>query len=136
MKNFNTIRRRVALGAVMLFGGSLAITGSGCGGSGDSDKGPRVLTFDDLGGGSPKIHVYPGTGHENEDRDSNAFYLDDEQVLAKCWEKGRLVLPRPELGELSRSSDKWFQIDAEPTQYATAVYVKDPQTLLKQLPEC
>ncbi|HYH35972.1 MAG TPA: hypothetical protein VD706_00555 [Candidatus Saccharimonadales bacterium] len=94
------------------------------------------LVFDDLGGGSPYILVYPGP---NADPDSdNGVYPDGEAVDALCVTEGRTVQSDPSLGEERRESDDWIEIDGTPgeRQFATAVYAHNPNQLVLQLPEC
>lgn len=121
---------------------SLALLASGCGSSPsqNSDKTPvapgnrPTLTFDDLGGGSSVIEVFPGPRNNQYD----GTYYDGDRVPAICKTEGRQRQSDPSVGETSRQSDEWIRIVGTPgeRQFATAVYIEHPAQLLNQLPEC
>jgi hypothetical protein len=125
--------------------GTLALLAS-CGGkstsSGESSRAASpntgaakpTLTFDDLGGGSSVIEVFPSPTSDQY----NSTYYDGDRVEALCKTQGRERHSDPSVGELKRRSDKWIRIHGSPgeTEYATAVYVEHPQHLLKQLTDC
>lgn len=96
------------------------------------------LTFDDLGGGSSIIAVYPGYTSSARDTEPNGTYAGGQDATAICVASGRTVNSHPEQGERTLSSDKWIRITGSPgnTQYASAVYVKDSQALIDVLPAC
>jgi len=142
-------------------GGALALTGAlalaACGGEGKgtdtsaaattppttafsgpipTQPGEITLTFDDLGGGSSIIKVYPGVGNTSADKRYNGTYNDGDTVSAECKTEGRTVNSNPNLGEEKRSSAEWIKLTTPVAEYATAVYVENPDKLLGQLPEC
>ena len=97
--------------------------------------------FDDLGGGDPQIFVYPGVRtREDAPADSlpNGSYNDGDVVAALCDTTGRTVNSDPSVGEEVRSSNAWVKIHnpSGVDQYATAVYVEDPEQSLAELPDC
>jgi hypothetical protein len=96
------------------------------------------LVFDDLNGGSSIIRVYPGVTKSKTDMLANGTYNDGDTVPAECKTEGRSVHSDPSVGETNRTSSEWIRIHGTPgeTQYATAVYVENPQAVLKQLPDC
>lgn len=96
------------------------------------------LVFDDLDGGSPIIRVYPGVQNTPGDRMHNGTYNDGDVVGADCKTTGREVSSDPSVGETDRTSDQWVRIHGTPgeVQYASAVYVEQPDTLLATLEEC
>jgi hypothetical protein len=102
----------------------------------NNDHDHPQLVFDDLGGGSSIIRVYPGP---NADPDNdNGTYPSGESVDALCDTEGRLVRSDPSVGEEPRQSDEWIKIDGTPgeTQFATAVYAHNPNQLVMRLPDC
>jgi hypothetical protein len=147
------IAGRVVVGIGAL---TLAVVASGCGGGEDRDASPApvettqqpmdtstetegaTLTFDDLGGGSSIIQVYPGVEDIPARKKFNGTYNDGDTVDAECKTKGRTVHSDTSVGEENRSSNDWIRIHGTPgeTQYATAAYVEDPEQLLAQLPVC
>ena len=75
-------RRRIRKGAVLLAAtGALAL--SACGDSGDDP----TLIFDDLGGGSPNVFVYPGVGATTEDKEPVDTYQDKSEPSAEQQEE-------------------------------------------------
>ncbi len=96
------------------------------------------MVFDNLSGGSTIIKVYPGVSASPGDTKYNGTFNSGENVTAICKTKGRRVMSDPQLGELARTSDYWIRVIGTPNtvQYATAVYVKDSDTLLAKLPDC
>jgi hypothetical protein len=96
------------------------------------------MTFDAIGGRPPIIQVYPGVTYSAQDKQQNGTFNDGEVVPALCKKKGRTVSSRPDLGDEPRTSDDWIRIVGTPglTQYATAVFAKDPDALLAKLPNC
>lgn len=95
-------------------------------------------TFDDLHGGSPIIKVYPGPNDTPADREFNGTFNDGDVVTAECKTEGRLVRSNSAGGELPRNSNEWVRIQGTPgmTQFATAVYIENPDQVLGQLPQC
>lgn len=145
-------RRLLSIGGVA---GAAAMYAAGCGGGSNETssattaeggqpastqpnphKAPAMLTFDALGANSSIIRVFPGVESTSADKAANGTFNDGDSVPAECDTTGREVHSVPP--EKPRSSNKWIKIDGTPgtTQYATAVYVHDPQELLKKLPEC
>lgn len=137
----------LALGAGACSGSGKAPTpaeakGTGTPTSTSSDGELPTLVFDDLLppdignslGGSSVVKVYESPTSEV----SNGTYFDGDEVPAICQQEGGEVSSDPSVGEYERTSDDWFLIKGAPgeKQYATAVYVEDPSTLLDQLPEC
>lgn len=87
-------------------------------------RGP-MLEFNDLGGGSPYIQVYPGVSDSATDRVHNAVYPDGTQRPIECHLLGRLIVSdsSPEVGEEARQSRDWYLLKGpDPKQYATATY--------------
>lgn len=145
---------RRAVRKIIAIGGALALVG--CGGAmkkseASSQAGGRpsagttspldkgvMITFDDLGGGSSIITVYPGVGNSTVDKTPNGTFDDGEAVSVLCKQEGRTVHSDPSVGEEKRSSNEWFRINGSPglMQYATAVYVENPQAALQKLPDC
>lgn len=84
-----------------------------------------ILTFNDLGGGSVYIEVYPGTGHSAADKKYDGVYQNGQTASVVCEEVGRVVKSHPEVGEKFRVSDEWFKLQtptSAPLEFATAVY--------------
>lgn len=113
---------------------------AGCSDDGSEAARPE-LVFDDLGGGSPRIQVYPGTTESEADRvPYEHTYRDGQAVYAACYEDteaNREVSSDPSVGERDVTSDLWFKLDVPgPAQYATAVYVELPEELRAQLDPC
>lgn len=97
------------------------------------------MVFDALDGGEPIIMVYPGVSGSGADKLHNGTFRDGQTVYALCKTKGRTVPSHPELGERDvPPSDDWIRIHGSPgvVQYATAIYVENPDELLAQLPDC
>ncbi|HEU4914099.1 MAG TPA: hypothetical protein VFT16_01675 [Candidatus Saccharimonadales bacterium] len=117
---------------------SYATTDAARTGLGPRPKDGPMLVFDDLHGGSSIIQVYPGVTTSTADRQPNGEFRDDESIPATCKTQGRQVHSVPALGEDDRTSNVWIRIDGSPreVQYATAVYVEDPEALLDRLPDC
>lgn len=152
---FNIERHWRVFGGVLAATGALALTGCGSN-EGESkttvasikaqsnvpssvpSKEVPVLVFDDLGGGSSIIQVYPGAKDVAADKKTNGTFNVGDSVPAECKTEGRTVHSDMSTGEVDRTSSDWIRIEGAPgeTQYATAVYVESPQTLLRQLPEC
>lgn len=105
--------------------------------SSSSSETPNLI-FDDLGGGSSIIRVYAGAGSNSQDLEANGTYNDGDAVPAECKTTGRTIESDISLGEEERTSNAWIRITGTPgeVQYATAVYVQNPDELLAQLPEC
>jgi hypothetical protein len=98
----------------------------------------HTLVFDDLGGGSSIIRVYPGVNDTEADKKANGTFNTGDSVPADCKTTGRTIKSDTSVGEENRSSADWVRIEGSPgeTQYATAVYAQNPQKLLEQLPDC
>ena len=94
------------------------------------------LTFDYLNGNSAVIKVYPCVRDIDSDKKSNGTFLDGNVVPAKCKTIGRMVTSVAP--EIPRQSDEWILIEGTPdeTQFASAVYVENPEQLLDKLPDC
>lgn len=143
-------QERRGLWAIAVTTGTLALVAAGCGNNSERADVPAplptvtqpakesALTFDDLGGGSSIIEVYPGVGNTPEDRAFNGTYNDGDTVGAECKEEGREVHSHPEAGEEDRNSDEWIRITGTPgnEQFATAVYIEHPTKVLSELPPC
>ena len=99
---------------------------------------PAVFTFDDLGGGSPIIQVYPGVTNKPEDKLANGSFEDGQMTTALCKTTGRMVHSVPAEGEVDTQSDIWVKVLGRPgvTHYATLVYGNMPPDVLASLPEC
>lgn len=95
-----------------------------------------VLVFDDLAGGSSVIEVYPGVKDTKRDKKRNGTFMSGQPAVAECKTEGRTVQSAP--GEENRTYSEWIRIQGTPgeAQYATAVYVENPDVLLEQLPVC
>lgn len=95
-----------------------------------------TLTFDDLGANSPIIQVYPGVEDTPADRQYNGTYNDGDTATAECETNGRTV--KSVSPEPRRESNQWVRIQAPngESQYATTVYVENPEQLLEQLQPC
>ena len=98
----------------------------------------EMLVFDALGGTPPIIRVFPGVTDSPQDKVHNGTFNDGEAMPAICKIKGRAVSSDPAAGDRPRTSYDWIRIKGSPglTQYATAVYVKDPESLLMKLRNC
>ncbi len=96
------------------------------------------VTFDDLGGGDSIIQVYSGIDGAPSDQVHNGTFNNGDTAPAVCKATGRMIHSHPELGEQNRQSDQWVRIIGSPgmTQYATVVYLKNPDSFLPQLPNC
>lgn len=102
------------------------------------------MTFDDLGGGSSIIKVYPGPSDSAADqKHSGTFIAGDGQgtVYAECKTPGRLVKSVPSVGERELSSNIWIRFnDGAATNlkryFATVVYVTGFEQFAQQLPDC
>lgn len=153
--HFNIERHWRYFGGALTAAGALAL--SGCGGSESEPKTTAapietqssvpssvpakeapMLIFDDLGGGSSIIQVYPGAKEAAGDKKANGTFNAGDSVYAECKIEGRTVHSNTSVGEADRTSRDWIRIESASgeAQYATAVYAKNPQTLLRQLPEC
>lgn len=100
-------------------------------------EGPQ-LVFDDLGGGSSIIRVFPGVRMGAADKVANGTFNDGDEVPPECKIEGRTVHSDHSVGEENRQSNDWIKIQGTPgeEQYATAVYVENPEKLLNQLEDC
>lgn len=161
-KEHNLINRKAnwlrLVGGTLAFAGTLALAGCG-GGKGNTAvdttsplptnrdvpadpnapiSGQHTITFDDLGGGSSIIEVFPGIQDTPEDKTFNGTYRNGDVVQAICKAVGRPVHSDPSVGEEARSSNAWVRIVGTPgeTQYATSVYIQNPQQALSSLPDC
>lgn len=103
-----------------------------------SFTGRPVLTFNDLGGGSSIINVYPGVKDTPEDKLPNGTYQSGNSVGAICKTNGRKVTSDTAAGEHPKESSTWVQIAGTPglTQYAPLTYAEMTQTQLRNLPSC
>jgi hypothetical protein len=132
-KNLNTLRSwRLPVATV-----AAALALAGCAkGSGEAAATPSpspttasaepMFEFNDLGGGSDIIEVYPGPGDTAAERRSDGTaYRDGEVRPVVCYQEGRWVEshPDPDVGEEYRRSNIWYQLGGTATPYyATAVY--------------
>ena len=108
------------------------LTAAACGG--DDDKGVTAI-FDDAGGGSRTIEVYPGVSESVADKRYNHTYEDDEDIEVDCQVKGRRV--NSVTGEEERSDETWVHIFEEGEhRFATAVYLRFPDDNLDTLDDC
>lgn len=96
-----------------------------------------MLVFDYLNGNSKVIRVYPGVSDSKADHIANGTFYDGESVPAECKTEGRHLESVPPETPY-RESNMWIRIQGTPgeIQYATAVYTKEPDKLLAQLPHC
>lgn len=118
-------------------------------------NGPTVpITFDSLGsdlsrGGSSVIYTYTSPGHQTPPQQPGqptpspeyvpkaGTFMSGQSTDADCKTTGRTISSVPSEGERPVTSDQWFRIDVGTAQqYATAVYIRDPQAALAALPEC
>ena len=97
---------------------------------------PPEFLFDDLGGGSSVIQVYPGAGTSEADKVHNGTYMAGQPAMAECKTEGRTVHSDTSVGEADRTSNEWVRIQGDPDRYATTVYIQDPERLLAALPDC
>jgi hypothetical protein len=97
-----------------------------------------LFRFDDLGGGSPIIRVFPGVTDAAPDNVPNGRYNSGEEVPAICQTTGRLERSDPSVGERPRESDVWVRIVGSPgqTQYARLTYGYMAREDLEALPQC
>ncbi|MFL6162725.1 MAG: hypothetical protein ACJ74U_10905 [Jatrophihabitantaceae bacterium] len=97
-----------------------------------------TLTFDDLGGGSSIINVYPGIQNTAQDKRSNGTYQSGSKVSVVCRATGRTITSDPSVGESPRSSSTWVRIIGTPgaQQYASLVYADIDPASLRLLPSC
>lgn len=95
-----------------------------------------ILVFDSLGAGSSVVQVYPGVTNSDVHKVSNGAFFDGDQVTPECKRTGRKVESVGD--EIKRASDQWILINGSPglEQYATAVYVENPEQLLARLENC
>lgn len=132
MRNMNSLARRAPWLAPVV-AGTMAVSGCVDGNRGKVDETPTAadsspavqprFRFDDLGGGSRIILVYPGTSTSAADRASNGSYESGDVVPITCHETGRVVNSHPEVGEAPRSSADWYRLVGDKvTWYATATY--------------
>jgi hypothetical protein len=80
-----------------------------------------TLTFDDLGGGSSIIRVYPSS----YDTVYDGTYNNGDTALVVCSTTGRTVTSSPASGEEYRKSKEWYKLQipaGQQPEYATAVY--------------
>jgi hypothetical protein len=107
-------------------------------GGGTTASPGTALTFDDLGGGSTILSVYPGVRATTQDRRPNGTFRSGQRVGILCKTTGRTVHSDPAVGERSRSSNVWVQINGSPglVQYATLTYGDVAAAVLDQLPRC
>jgi hypothetical protein len=103
-----------------------------------SANGRPTLTFDDLGGGSSIINVYPGVEDVAGDKLSNGTYQNGNTASAVCKISGRLVRSNTAVGERSNQSSTWIEIAGTPgiMQFASLTYATMPQAQLNTLPTC
>ncbi|HEX7963367.1 MAG TPA: hypothetical protein VF466_02135 [Candidatus Saccharimonadales bacterium] len=132
MRNMNSLARRAPWLAPVV-AGTMAVSGCVGGGHSNANETPTAadslaavqprFRFDDLGGGSRIILVYPGTSTSAADRASNGSYKSSDVVPITCHETGRMVSSHPEVGETPRSSMDWYRLVGDKvTWYATATY--------------
>ena len=118
----------------MVVAGAAALALAACGSTAAQTplEQPKTVTFNDLGGGSAYIQVYPGVGITEADQTANGTFSDGQSVVADCVTTGRIISSNPELGEIPRESNQWVRIEGAPgkTQYATETYLDQPVPLL------
>lgn len=127
----NSLRRRferpVAIGllsAVALAGCTSTVGGQAVPKAAVSAESGAQLRFNDLGGGSQYIFVYPGASDQPSHKTPNGTYISGETEPITCHALGRLVVSHPEVGEELRQSTDWYKLvrGGSTDQYATAVY--------------
>jgi hypothetical protein len=96
------------------------------------------MAFDDLGGDSAIIRVFPGTTDTSQDRIANGTFSSGDVVAVKCRTTGRTVTSDPAVGERARQSDVWLEIVGTPgsLQFAPLTYAAISATTLAALPGC
>lgn len=111
--------------------------GSSTAATGTATEAP-LLTFDDLGGGSSIMEVYPGIKDDPQDRLPNGTFRAGEFTRALCKATGRTVSSDTGVGERPRQSDMWIQIVGSPgvKQYAPLTYAEVSAAVLQALPVC
>jgi hypothetical protein len=97
-----------------------------------------TLRFDDLGGGSSTIFVYPGVKTAAADKQANGTFTSGQTVQARCKTTGRLIVSDTAGGERPKQSTVWIEIAGEPgqRQFATMTYADVSPATLAQLPNC
>jgi hypothetical protein len=98
----------------------------------------QQLVFDGLGGGSSVIRVYHGPSPSEQDKAATGTFFSGDKAPAVCRKHGRALSSDTSAGERARTSDEWFKIIGTPgqEQWATGVYVTDPDGLWAKLPDC
>jgi hypothetical protein len=96
------------------------------------------MIFDDLGGGSDIIKVFPGTKDTSPDKTANGTFSSGDVVAVKCKTIGRTVTSNPAFGERARQSDVWLEIVGAPgpRQFAPLTYAAISAQTLAALPGC
>lgn len=125
-------------GAPRQGGPSSAHNPSNSSGSTAAPAGRPTLKFDDLGGGSSIIKVYPGVKDVPQDKRSNGTYQNGNIVGAICKVSGRIVTSDTNVGERPNTSNVWIEIAGSPgvKQYAPLTYADMAQSDLNSLPGC
>jgi hypothetical protein len=80
------------------------------------------IRFDDLGGGSSIIEVYPGTSDSSADKVHNGTYRNGEVQPVVCHKIGRTIISHPDVGETPRTSSDWYMLGGPMVQFATGTY--------------
>jgi hypothetical protein len=119
-------------------GGSVTITASPAANPPAVSTALPVFRFNDLGGGSSIIQVFPGVEDTPADKLPNGTFNSGDTVHAVCQKSGRSVRSVPSAGEQERESDVWVQIIGSPgqTQYAPLTYGDMTPEALAALPVC
>lgn len=128
MRTFENMNRPAA---ALMTAGALALTGCGSEPS-PQPAAPSAATvevqpyvqFNDLGGGSSIIQVYPGTTEQAADRLFNDAYEDGDLFPVECKTMGREIVSNTDAGEVARQSKEWYKLKRLDgvAQFATAVY--------------
>jgi hypothetical protein len=92
--------------------------------SGPAAPSGQVIKFDDLGGGSSIISVYPGVQAIERDKTPSGTFRSGDVVAAVCKAQGRTIHSDPSSGERQQSSNMWVRIQGSPgkLQFATLTY--------------
>ena len=123
--NMNALRRRRSPWVIAAAAAASLLVACDKDGGGSNET--PYFQFDDLGGGSSIIQVYPGPGDTAADKVSNGTYRHGERAGVVCHAVGRTVVSHPEVGEQERESRDWYKLAGStvvrgPDHYATATY--------------
>lgn len=101
-------------------------------------SGGALFTFDDLGGGSSVIRVFPGVKDTTADQLENGTFFGGQTTTALCKTTGRLASSVTSAGERPRSSNVWLEVLAQPGKrsFARLIYGDIDPAALARLPQC